>query len=178
MGESESLVKTEVLILMGSASDWKHLRGAVDVLDGLGVRSEVHVSSAHRTPQRTIDLVRSAEAGGCRVFVCAAGMAAHLAGVVAAHTLRPVLGVPLPGGVLDGVDALLSTVQMPGGIPVATFAVGSAGAKNAAYFAAQIIASERSEVGAALDEARRVGGEKVEAADHEINVELEAESGA
>ena len=105
-------------------------------------------------------------------------MAAHLAGVVAAHTLRPVLGVPLPGGVLDGVDALLSTVQMPGGIPVATFAVGSAGAKNAAYFAAQIIASERSEVGAALDEARRVGGEKVEAADHEINVELEAESGA
>ncbi len=165
----------EVLILMGSASDWKHLQGAVDVLEGLGVSFEVHVSSAHRTPERTVNLVRSAEAGGCRVFICAAGMAAHLAGVVAAHTLRPVLGVPLPGGVLDGVDALLSTVQMPGGIPVATFAVGSAGARNAAYFAAQIIAAERPEVGAALEQARRIGGEKIEAADREITTELETE---
>jgi 5-(carboxyamino)imidazole ribonucleotide mutase len=177
MSESNSQVNSEVLVLMGSASDWKHLRGAVEVLEDLGVRSEVHVSSAHRTPDRTVGLVRSAEAGGCRVFICAAGMAAHLAGVVAAHTLRPVLGVPLPGGVLDGVDALLSTVQMPGGIPVATFAVGSAGARNAAFFAAQIIAGERPEVGEALAEARRVGGEKVEAADHEINAELEGKSG-
>lgn len=173
---SNSQANPEVLILMGSESDWKHLRGAVEVLDGLGVNFEVHVSSAHRTPGRTVDLVRSAEAGGCRVFICAAGMAAHLAGVVAAHTVRPVLGVPLPGGVLDGVDALLSTVQMPGGIPVATFAVGSAGARNAAFFAAQIIAGERPEVGEALEDARRVGGEKIASADHEINTELGAGS--
>ena len=176
MIESNSQANPEVLILMGSASDWKHLRGAVEVLDGLGVSFEIHVSSAHRTPERTVDLVRSAEAGGCRVFICAAGMAAHLAGVVAAHTVRPVLGVPLPGGVLDGVDALLSTVQMPGGIPVATFAVGSAGARNAAFFAAQIIAGERPEVGVALEDARRIDGEKVAVADREINTELGAGS--
>ena len=173
---SNSQANPEVLILMGSESDWKHLRGAVEVLRGLGVSFEVHVSSAHRTPERTVDLVQSAEAGGCRVFICAAGMAAHLAGVVAAHTVRPVLGVPLPGGVLDGVDALLSTVQMPGGIPVATFAVGSAGARNAAFFAAQIIAGQRPEVGAALGDARRIGGKKVAAADREITAELETES--
>ena len=178
MVESNSPANLEVLILMGSASDWRHLRGAVEVLEGLGVSFEVHVSSAHRTPERTVDLVRSAEAGGCRVFICAAGMAAHLAGVVAAHTVRPVLGVPLPGGVLDGVDALLSTVQMPGGIPVATFAVGSAGARNAAFFAAQVVAGERPELRAALQDARRVGGEKVAAADRDIETELRAKSEA
>lgn len=175
MMEPDTQTPPEVLILMGSASDWKHLRGAVEVLDGLGISFKVRVSSAHRTPERTVNLVRSAEAGGCRVFICAAGMAAHLAGVVAAHTLRPVLGVPLPGGVLDGVDALLSTVQMPGGIPVATFAVGSAGARNAAYFAAQIIAGERPEVGEALQDARRVGEKNIVAANREINLELGAE---
>ena len=158
----------DVLLLMGSASDWKHLEGAVHVMDRLGLRSEVHVSSAHRTPERTLAIVREAEAEGCRVFICAAGMAAHLAGVVAAHTTRPVLGVPLPGGVLDGVDALLATVQMPGGIPVATFAVGSAGAKNAAFFAAQIVASERPDVAEALATARREGVEGVEAGDEKI----------
>jgi len=176
MTESNSQANPEVLILMGSASDWKYLKGAVEVLDGLGVSFEVHVSSAHRTPERTLNLVKMAEAGGCRAFICAAGMAAHLAGVVAGHTVRPVLGVPLPGGVLDGVDALLSTVQMPGGIPVATFAVGSAGARNAAFFAAQIIAGERPEVGTALEDARRAGVEKVAAADREINSELGAGS--
>lgn len=174
MTDSTPQTHPEVLILMGSASDWKYLRGAVDVLEGLDVSFQVHVSSAHRTPKRTLELVRSAEAGGCRMFICAAGMAAHLAGAVAAATVRPVLGVPLPGGVLDGVDALLSTVQMPGGIPVATFAVGSAGAKNAAFFAAQIIAGERAEVGRALVEARRAGGDAVEAADREIAAEIES----
>jgi 5-(carboxyamino)imidazole ribonucleotide mutase len=104
-------------------------------------------------------------------------MAAHLAGAVAANTVRPVLGVPLPGGVLDGVDALLSTVQMPSGIPVATFAVGSAGAKNAAFFAAQIVAGSRPEVAQALAEARRQGGEKVEEADREIAAEIDGGSG-
>lgn len=172
MTEVNSQANPEVLILMGSASDWKHVRGAAEVLEGLGVSFEVHVSSAHRTPARTVDLVRSAEARGCSVYICAAGMAAHLAGVVAAHTVRPVLGVPLPGGVLDGVDALLATVQMPGGIPVATFAVGSAGARNAAFFAAQVIAGERPEVGLALEDARRADGEKIAAADREINTEI------
>ena len=173
MAERNSQARSEVLILMGSASDWKHVRGTVEVLEGLGVSFEVHVSSAHRTPARTVDLVRSAEVGGCRVYICAAGMAAHLAGVVAAHTVRPVLGVPLPGGILDGVDALLATVQMPGGIPAATFALGSAGARTAAIFAAQIIAGERPEVGVALEDLRRLSGEKIIAADREINTELQ-----
>lgn len=178
MADPHSQAHPEVLILMGSASDWKHLQGAVEVLRKLGVGFEVHVSSAHRTPERTVELVRSAEAGGCRVFICAAGMAAHLAGVVAAHTVRPVLGVPLPGGVLDGVDALLSTVQMPGGIPVATFAVGSAGARNAAFFAAQVVAGDRPELKAALEEARHLDGEKVMASDRVIAADLSAESDA
>lgn len=167
------MAELDVLMLMGSASDWKYLEGAVRVMDDLGLVSRVKVSSAHRTPERTLELVRRAEADGCRVFICAAGMAAHLAGVVAAHTTRPVLGVPLPGGVLDGVDALLSTVQMPGGIPVATFAVGSAGAKNAAFFAASIVAGHRPEVADALEEARRTGSDGVEAADAKIQGELD-----
>ena len=162
------MAEIDVLLLMGSASDWKHLEGAVRVMDGLGLSSRVKVSSAHRTPERTLDLVRRAEADGCQVFICAAGMAAHLAGAVAANTTRPVLGVPLPGGVLDGMDALLSTVQMPAGIPVATFAVGSAGAKNAAFFAAQVVASGRPEVGEALSAARRDGADAVETADETI----------
>lgn len=162
----------DVLILMGSKSDWKHLQGAVAVLTGLDISFDVHVSSAHRTPERTVALVQEADSEGCQAVICAAGMAAHLAGVVAAHTLRPVLGVPLPGGVLDGVDALLSTVQMPSGIPVATFAVGPAGAKNAAYFAAQIVAASRPEVRAALEADRRNNAEKVAAADQEIAADL------
>lgn len=159
----------DVLILMGSASDWKHLQGAVGVLRQVGLSFEARVSSAHRTPERTLELVRGAEARGCQAFICAAGMAAHLAGVVAAHTVRPVLGVPLPGGVLDGVDALLSTVQMPSGIPVATFAVGPAGAKNAAFFAAQIVASRRPEVRQAIEAARSEGAAAVLEADNEIS---------
>jgi 5-(carboxyamino)imidazole ribonucleotide mutase len=158
----------DVVILMGSGSDWKHLEGAVEVLRRLGVSYRAHVTSAHRTPERTVELVRAAESEGCQVFICAAGMAAHLAGVVAAHTLRPVLGVPLPGGVLDGVDALLATVQMPAGIPVATFAVGSAGARNAAFFAAAIVAAGRPSVADALAAARRDGRDKVAEADREI----------
>lgn len=163
----------DVVVLMGSASDWKHLRPAVEVLERLGLRFRVHVTSAHRTPDRTVELVRAAEGDGCQAFICAAGMAAHLAGVVAAHTLVPVLGVPLPGGVLDGVDALLSTVQMPGGVPVATFAVGSAGARNAAFFAGQIVAAARPEVLKALRAARATGAENVLAADREIRADWE-----
>ena len=165
----------DVLIVMGSASDWKHFQGAVEILRRLGVSFRVHVSSAHRTPERTLAIVRAAEADGCRAFICGAGMAAHLAGVVAAHTLRPVLGVPLPGGVLDGVDALLSTVQMPSGIPVATFAVGPAGARNAAVFAAQIIAGERPGVRDALQDLRREGEEKVLAGEERVHAALDEE---
>lgn len=163
----------EVVILMGSSSDWKHLKGAVGVLEDLGISHRVHVSSAHRTPQRTIELVRQAEDRGCRAFICAAGMAAHLAGVVAAHTVRPVLGVPLPGGVMDGMDALLATVQMPSGIPVATFAVGSAGARNAAFFAAQVIASERPEVAEGLLRRRQEDAERIEKAEREVAADIE-----
>jgi len=162
------MARIEVALLMGSASDWKHLEPATQVMEALGLRFRVHVTSAHRTPERTAELVRQAERDGCQAFICGAGMAAHLAGVVASLTLRPVLGVPLPGGVLDGVDALLATVQMPGGVPVATFAVGTAGARNAAFFAAQVIASSRPDVTKAVAEARRAAAEKV--ADSEIRL--------
>jgi len=164
----------DVAVLMGSPSDWPKVRPGVEVLRDLGLACRVHVTSAHRTPERTVEIVRRAEAEGCRVFICAAGMAAHLAGVVAAHTLRPVLGVPLPGGVLDGMDALLSTVQMPPGIPVATFAVGSAGARNAAYFAAQIVAVSSPAVAGALEEHRREAARRVEAGEREIAGEIGA----
>lgn len=167
----------DVAVLMGSASDWKHMRPAVAVLRELGLRFRVHVTSAHRTPQRTVEIVHTAEEDGCQVFICAAGMAAHLAGAVAAHTVRPVLGVPLPGGVLDGVDALLSTVQMPGGVPVATFAVGSAGARNAAFFAAQVVARQRPEVASALAALRRAGADTVAEGERQVQDELEGEGG-
>jgi 5-(carboxyamino)imidazole ribonucleotide mutase len=168
--------RPEVLILMGSANDWKHLQGSVELLRDLGVSFQVQVASAHRTPQRTVELVRDAEAAGCRVFICAAGMAAHLAGTVAAHTVRPVLGVPLPGGVLDGLDALLSTVQMPAGIPVATFGVGSPGARNAALFAAQIVGIGRAELTRTLERMRRADGDKVVAADEALQNEIAGRS--
>jgi len=164
---------TEIVILMGSSSDWKYLEGAVAILEELHISFRVHVSSAHRTPERTVELVRRYESEGCRAFICAAGMAAHLAGVVAAHTVRPVLGVPLPGGVMDGMDALLATVQMPAGIPVATFAVGSAGARNAAFFAAQLIADRRPEVAEALLGRRSADAERIEAAERQVVASIE-----
>lgn len=127
-------------VLMGSASDLPVMEPTLEVLDAFGIRYEVRVSSAHRTPAATRGYVLDAEARGCAVFIAAAGMAAHLAGAVAALTVRPVIGVPVDAGPLRGEDALLSTVQMPGGIPVATVAIGKAGAKNAGYLAAQILA--------------------------------------
>ncbi len=130
-----------VAVLMGSDSDWPVMQSAVAVLDRLDVPVEVRITSAHRTPAATARYVADAGARGCAVFVAGAGMAAHLAGAVAAHTTRPVIGVPLESGPLAGLDALLSTVQMPGGIPVATVAVGKAGATNAGYLAAQILAA-------------------------------------
>ena len=129
-----------VAVLMGSDSDFPVMKSALEVLDAFGVRYEVRVSSAHRTPAATRDYVRDAETRGCAVFIAAAGMAAHLAGAVAALPVRPVIGVPVDAGPLRGEDALLSTVQMPGGIPVATVAIGKAGAKNAGYLAVQMLA--------------------------------------
>ena len=129
-----------VAILMGSKSDWPVMQATSEVLESLGVEYEVTVSSAHRTPAETKNYVAGAIDRGCAVFICAAGLAAHLAGAVAANTVRPVIGVPVDAGPLQGFDALLSTVQMPGGIPVATVAIGKAGAKNAGYLAGQILA--------------------------------------
>jgi 5-(carboxyamino)imidazole ribonucleotide mutase len=124
----------------------------VDVLDSLGVPREVRITSAHRTPEATHEYVKDAEKRGCSVFIAAAGLAAHLAGTVAGLTTRPVIGVPMAGGSLGGMDALLSTVQMPSGIPVACVAIGSAGAKNAGYLAAQILAQSNEGIARALVE--------------------------
>ena len=132
--------KPFVAVMMGSNSDFPVMESTLDVLDTFGVRYEVRVSSAHRTPAATRDYVLDAQIRGCAVFIAAAGMAAHLAGAVAALTVRPVIGVPVDSGPLRGEDALLSTVQMPGGVPVATVAIGKAGAKNAGYLAVQILA--------------------------------------
>ena len=132
--------KTLVCILMGSDSDLVTMAEACKELDRFKVGYEIHVSSAHRTPARTIELVTQAEAKGVKVFICGAGAAAHLAGVVAAHTACPVIGVPMPTLHLAGADSLYSTVQMPQGIPVATVAIGKAGAGNAGILAVQILA--------------------------------------
>jgi len=129
-----------VLILMGSDSDWEVMSEARTVLEEMGIASEVHVSSAHRTPERTGRLAREAAGRGIQVIVCGAGAAAHLAGVVAAESELPVLGVPLASSDLKGLDALLATVQMPGGVPVGTLAIGRAGARNAGLLAARIVA--------------------------------------
>jgi 5-(carboxyamino)imidazole ribonucleotide mutase len=135
------------------------------VLKGLGIPHEVRITSAHRTPEATHAYVRDADARGCAVFVAAAGLAAHLAGTVAGLTLKPVIGIPLDAGPLKGIDSLLSTVQMPGGIPVATVAIGSAGAKNAGYLAAQILALSDTALAARLQTGREANAAEVRAAD-------------
>ena len=131
---------TFVAVLMGSDSDLPVMQSTVDVLQSFGIRTEVKITSAHRTPERTHAYVKDADARGCAVFIAAAGLAAHLAGTVAGLTLKPVIGVPMDGGPLNGMDALLSTVQMPSGVPVGCVAIGKTGAKNAGYLAAQILA--------------------------------------
>ena len=128
------------VVIMGSDSDLPLVKNTLDVLKSFDIKYEVRVASAHRTPDVVSNYVVDAERRGAAVFICAAGLAAHLAGAVAARTTRPVIGIPVDGGPLNGVDALYSTVMMPGGIPVATVAVGKAGAKNAGFLAAQIMA--------------------------------------
>jgi 5-(carboxyamino)imidazole ribonucleotide mutase len=152
---------TFVAVLMGSDSDLPVMQATLDVLKQLGIRFEVRITSAHRTPQATHDYVSDADARGCAAFIAAAGLAAHLAGAVAAITLKPVIGVPLDAGPLQGMDALLSTVQMPGGIPVACVAVGKAGAKNAAYLAAQIIAVSDPDLAKRLQQERAANAQSV-----------------
>lgn len=154
----------KVLIIAGSASDLEKLESCGIVLDELGISWALTISSAHRTPERTIRIIREAEADGTQIFICAAGMAAHLAGMVAAHTLKPVLGIPLSGSSLAGLDALLSTVQMPSGFPVATLALDKAGAANAAWLAARILALTDAELANNLFQAKRKMEEKVEEA--------------
>ncbi len=161
----------KVMILMGSASDWGTMQETACLLSQLQVPHEVHVASAHRTPERVQRLIREGEASGVQVFVAGAGMAAHLAGFVAAHTTKPVIGVPLPGGVGDGLDALLATVQMPGGVPVATVAVGKAGARNAAFLAAQILALQDQSLADRLAQERRASAQKVEEADLQLRLD-------
>ncbi len=140
------MARPRVAILMGSKSDWEAMRAAEETLEELGIASDARVISAHRTPDRLSAYLATAEERGIEVVIAGAGAAAHLAGVAAAHTVLPVLGVPLDGTALRGFDALLATVQMPGGIPVATFAIGRSGAMNAALFAAAILARSDSSV--------------------------------
>ncbi|HET6437009.1 MAG TPA: 5-(carboxyamino)imidazole ribonucleotide mutase [Anaeromyxobacter sp.] len=154
-----------VLILMGSDSDWEVMSEAKKALDDLGVESEVHVSSAHRTPARTGQLAREAAGRGIEVIVAGAGAAAHLAGVCAAETELPVLGVPLASSDLKGLDALLATAQMPAGVPVGTLAIGKAGARNAGLLAGRIVARAHPEVGERVRAQRERMGREVEAKD-------------
>jgi len=136
--------KPEVGIVMGSDSDWEFVKPTVDVLDGFGVSSEVRVISAHRTPELAARYASSASRRGIKVIISAAGGAAHLGGVIAGHTTLPVIGIPVKGGAVNGLDSLLATLQMPSGIPVATVTLGSAGPVNAAVLAVQILAVGRA----------------------------------
>ncbi len=144
-----------VSIVMGSKSDYEVVSEAGKILEKFGVKYELIISSAHRSPKRTAEYVAKAEQKGAKVFIAAAGMAAHLAGAIAAHTTKPVLGVPMSGTNLASMDSLFSTVQMPRGIPVATLAIGKAGAVNAAYLAVQILALNDENLALALQKDRQ-----------------------
>ncbi|MCX7625077.1 MAG: 5-(carboxyamino)imidazole ribonucleotide mutase [Candidatus Sumerlaeaceae bacterium] len=159
-------------VVMGSKSDWDTMKACVETLNQFGVPVDVHVYSAHRTPDAALHYAASAADRGIRVIIAAAGGAAHLAGVLAAKTTLPVLAVPMKSDALNGLDSLLSMVQMPAGIPVATFAIGKAGAINAALFAVAILATTDSALREKLAEFRRSQTEKVLAADNELGNEL------
>ena len=154
----------QVLILMGSDSDAPVMQAAVDALKEFGISSEMTVASAHRSPARVMRLVDEAPGRGVKIFIVGAGAAAHLGGVVAAHTILPVIGVPIDSSALKGLDALLATVQMPPGVPVATMAIGKAGATNAAVFAAQILGVADKGMAQKLVDYKKKLADKVEAA--------------
>jgi len=164
--------KPFVAILMGSVSDLPTVQPAVDILRQFDIPFEAKVTSAHRTPERTHEYVRDAERRGCAVFIAAAGLAAHLAGTVAGLVVKPVIGIPISAGPLQGVDALLSTVQMPGGVPVATVAIGKVGARNAGYLAAQILAVSDSNLAKRLSSERRDNAVAIAAADARVMEQL------
>jgi len=168
--------KKFVSVLMGSDSDLSTVQSTLDTLSALAIPFEVKITSAHRTPDDTRRYVRDAEERGCTVFVAAAGLAAHLAGTVAAHTLKPVIGIPMDAGPLNGHDALLSTVQMPGGIPVACVAIGKAGAKNAAYLSAQILAIGDDELAERLKTEREANAQLVRDKDHKLQTSLDKQN--
>jgi len=161
-----------VAVLMGSDSDLPVMQSTLDTLQSLGVMWEVKITSAHRTPAATHTYVKDAETRGCAVFIAAAGLAAHLAGTVAGLTTRPVIGVPMDAGPLNGMDALLSTVQMPGGIPVACVAIGKAGAKNAAYLAAQMLALSDTSLADRLRQEREENANQIIAKDAAVRAKL------
>jgi phosphoribosylaminoimidazole carboxylase PurE protein len=162
-----------VALLMGSDSDYDRLATCVDTLRKLEIKCDVRVLSAHRTPAALVEFVEGAPERGIRVFLCAAGGAAHLAGVVAAHTDLPVIGIPMDNPPLGGLDALLATVQMPGGVPVAAVAVGGGGPMNAALFAARILALSDSGLARRLADFRRRQAEKVLEKDARLRADLE-----
>jgi 5-(carboxyamino)imidazole ribonucleotide mutase len=159
--------KKFISVLMGSDSDLSTVQSTLDTLTALAIPFEVKITSAHRTPD---------EERGCGVFVAAAGLAAHLAGSVASLTLKPVIGIPMDAGPLNGHDALLSTVQMPGGIPVACVAIGKAGAKNAAYLSAQILAIGDAELAERLKTEREANAQLVRDKDHELQTSLDKQN--
>ncbi len=160
---------------MGSDSDLPVMQLTFQVLDKLKVPWEAKITSAHRTAKATHDYVKDAEQRGCAIFIAAAGLAAHLAGFVAGLTIKPVIGVPMDGGPLNGQDALLSTVQMPGGIPVASMAIGKAGAKNAGYLAAQILAVSDQGIDKRIRAEREENAEQIRRKDAKLQLELNKE---
>lgn len=164
--------KPFVAIVMGSDSDLPNMQATIDILKKFDVTIEVKITSAHRTPQRTHDYIKDADQRGCAVFIAAAGLAAHLAGTVAGLTIKPVIGVPMDGGPLNGEDALLSTVMMPGGIPVATVAIGKAGAKNAGYLAAQMLAISDAALAERIAQERVDNAEAIAKKDAELQSKL------
>lgn len=151
MGDSKSQAAARVGVIMGSQSDWPTMAHAVQILEEFGIAHDVHIVSAHRTPDRLVDYAKGAAARGLKAIIAGAGGAAHLPGMTASMTRVPVLGVPVQSAALSGVDSLYSIVQMPGGIPVATFAIGKAGAINAALFAAALLANEDAALAEKLD---------------------------
>ncbi|OGW38438.1 MAG: 5-(carboxyamino)imidazole ribonucleotide mutase [Nitrospirae bacterium RBG_13_39_12] len=155
-------MKLQVLIVAGSDSDLPVMEEAGKILKKLGISYEMSIASAHRSPERAIRIASEAEKKGFEVIIAGAGMAAHLAGVIAAHTTIPVIGVPIDSSPLNGFDSLLSTVQMPFGVPVATMAIGRAGAKNSAIFSAQIIGTKDPEVSKRLKDYKKKMAEKIE----------------
>ena len=160
----------KVAVIMGSDSDWPVVKDACQQLETFGIPYEAHILSAHRTPAAAADFARNARANGFGVLICAAGMAAHLAGAFAGNSTLPVIGIPMKGGAADGLDALLATVQMPSGIPVATVAIN--GAKNAAVLAAQILAVSDDALAAKLDAQRSEMAEQIAAKEAKLQAEL------